>query len=146
MLVKLNNPKGDIFGGSTAAPVSKIVVQAALAASNASLDRSKLAMRDSSDSLLPLADSSVEAHNTTEDDTLPPVVLTVGSARRAAPPVQTARAVPDVRGMTVRKAAFALHRAGFRVQLEGLGSAKAMSPDAGTMAAAGAVVRVSAAP
>jgi len=53
MLVKLNNPKGDIFGGSTAAPVSKIVLQAALAASNASLDRSKLAMRDPADSLRP---------------------------------------------------------------------------------------------
>ena len=31
ILVKLDNPKGDIFGGKTAAPVSKIVLQAALA-------------------------------------------------------------------------------------------------------------------
>jgi hypothetical protein len=48
--------------------------------------------------------------------------------------------------MTAREAAFALHRAGFRVQLDGLGSAKAMSPGAGTLAVPGTLVRVSAAP
>jgi beta-lactam-binding protein with PASTA domain len=56
------------------------------------------------------------------------------------------RAIPDVQGMTAREAAFALHRAGFRVQLDGLGSAKAMSPGAGTLAVPGTLVRVSAAP
>jgi cell division protein FtsI (penicillin-binding protein 3) len=146
MLVKLNNPKGDIFGGSTAAPVSKIVLQAALAASNASLDRSKLATRDPADSLRPLADSSPAARTIADDDTLPPVVLAVGSARRATAPAATPRAIPDVRGMTAREAAYSLHRAGFRVQLDGLGVARTMSPDAGTLAAGGVLVRVSAAP
>src|SRR6478752_7592435 len=122
MLVKLNNPKGDIFGGSTAAPVSKIVLQAALAASNASLDRSKLAMHDSSDSLAPVADSEARAQTASDDDTLAPVVLTLGSVRRAPARATTPRAIPDVRGMSARAAAFALHRAGFRVQLDGLGS------------------------
>jgi hypothetical protein len=51
-----------------------------------------------------------------------------------------------VLGMSVREAAFSLHRAGFRVQLDGLGSAKAMAPDAGTVAMPGTLVRVSAAP
>jgi cell division protein FtsI (penicillin-binding protein 3) len=146
MLVKLNNPKGDIFGGSTAAPVSKIVLQAALAASNASLDRSKLAMHDSSDSLAPVADSEARAQPASDDDTLPPVVLTLGSARRPPAPAGAPRVVPDVRGMSVRAAAFSLHRAGFRVQLDGLGSAKSMTPDAGSLAAPGTLVRVSAAP
>jgi len=146
MLVKLNNPKGDIFGGSTAAPVSKIVLQAALAASNASLDRSKLAMRDPADSLRPLADSAPPAQTLADDDTLPAVVLAVGSARKAPAPAVAPRAIPDVRGMTAREAAFSLHRAGFRVQLDGFGMARALSPDAGTLAAPGALVRVSAAP
>jgi len=48
--------------------------------------------------------------------------------------------------MTAREAAFSLHRAGCRVQLDGFGMARALSPDAGTLAAPGALVRVSAAP
>jgi cell division protein FtsI (penicillin-binding protein 3) len=146
ILVKLNNPKGDIFGGSTAAPVSKIVLQAALAASNASLDRSKLGTNDSRDSLAPLVDTTVRAQVAPDDDTLPSVLLTVGSTRRAPAPVTTPRAVPEVRGLSVRAASFALHRAGFRIQLDGLGSVKSTAPDAGTVAAAGTLVRVSAAP
>jgi len=146
MLVKLNNPKGDIFGGSTAAPVSKIVLQAALAASDASLDRGQLATHDSRDSLAPVEDSSVHAVLTGDDDTLPPVVLTLGRAHRAPAPVTTPRAIPDVRGLSARAAAFSLHRAGFRVQLDGLGSAREMSPDPGTIATPGTLVRVSAAP
>lgn len=146
VLVKLNNPKGDIFGGKTAAPVSKIVMQAALAASNASLDRGKLTMRDSRDSLAPLTDSTAHSPAGADDDTLPPVVLAVGTAHRPTAPLSVPRAIPDVHGLSAREAAYALHRAGFRVQLDGLGSAKAMVPDAGTLAAPGTLVRVSAAP
>jgi hypothetical protein len=123
--------------------VSKIVMQAALAASNASLDRGKLALRDS---LAPVTDSAVRTPSIADDDTLPPVVLAVGAARRAPAPVAVPRAIPDVHGMPAREAAYSLHRAGFRVQLDGLGSAKAMAPDAGTLAAPGTLVRVSAAP
>ncbi|HSU93954.1 MAG TPA: PASTA domain-containing protein, partial [Gemmatimonadaceae bacterium] len=111
---------------------------------------SKLAMRDSTDTLAPLADSEAHAQvlsqTAADDDTLPPVVLTVGSARRAPAPATTPRAIPDVRGLSVREAAFSLHRAGFRVQLDGLGSAKTTAPDAGTIASPGTLVRVSAAP
>jgi hypothetical protein len=74
------------------------------------------------------------------------VVLTLASTRRAPTAVATPRAIPDVRGLSARAAAFSLHRAGFRVQLDGLGSAKSMAPDAGTIAAPGTLVRVSAAP
>lgn len=43
ILVKLDNPKGAYLGGLTAAPVTKTVIQAALASHNASLDRKSLA-------------------------------------------------------------------------------------------------------
>ena len=86
IIVKLNNPKGDIFGGSTAAPVSKIVLQAALAASDAALDRSALA---TSESMSTVADTTVTRRATWRaptrrrtDDTLPPVVA---RARERAP-------------------------------------------------------------
>ena len=143
ILVKLNNPKGDIFGGKTAAPVSKIVLQAALAARNASLDRGRLA--SSRDSLEPLADSIQRATAADDDDTLPPAVLAIGRARRAPVVAAPPRAIPDVRGLSVRAAAFALHRAGFNVQLDGYGTARATAPGAGTIAPSGTLVRVSAA-
>ncbi|MEO6526619.1 MAG: penicillin-binding protein 2, partial [Gemmatimonadaceae bacterium] len=43
ILVKIDNPKGTYFGGLTAAPVTKAVLEAALASRNASLDRGTLA-------------------------------------------------------------------------------------------------------
>jgi len=143
ILVKLDNPKGDIFGGKTAAPVSKIVLQAALAASDAALDRGSLATRSTRDSLEPLTDTSVHTTPTVDDDTLPPVVLTLANLRRAPAPITAPRAVPDVRGLSARAAALTLHRAGFRVQLDGLGTAKSTAPAAGDVWAAGTLVHVS---
>jgi cell division protein FtsI (penicillin-binding protein 3) len=139
ILVKLNNPKGDIFGGSTAAPVSKIVLQAALAASDASLDRRPLASRDS---LAPVADSGAHPLIAEDDDSLPPVLLDLGRARRVPVPAAPPRSIPDVHGLSVREAAFALHRAGFNVQLDGFGFASTTTPASGTMAPAGTLVRV----
>jgi cell division protein FtsI (penicillin-binding protein 3) len=141
ILVKLNNPRGDIFGGSTAAPVSKIVLQAALAARDASLDRGTLA--SARDSLAPIADTLARPAIADEDDTLPPAVLDVGGARHTPLLAAAPRAIPDVHGMPVRAAAFALHRAGFNVQLDGYGSVRATAPGAGTIAQSGSLVRVS---
>lgn len=42
VLVKLDNPRGSYYGGTTAAPVTKAVITAALAARDASLDWGKL--------------------------------------------------------------------------------------------------------
>ncbi len=142
ILVKLNNPKGDIYGGKTAAPVSKIVLQAALAARDASLDRGTLA--PARDSLAPVADSVAHPAIADDDDTLPPAVLDVARARRAPTVAAAPRAIPDVQGLSVREAAFALHRAGFNVQLDGYGSARATVPGAGSIAQSGSIVRVSA--
>src|SRR6476469_1132693 len=43
ILVKLDNPRGAYYGGLTAAPVTKAVLEAALASRNAALDRGTLA-------------------------------------------------------------------------------------------------------
>src|SRR6185503_2370420 len=42
IVVKLINPQGPFYGGATAAPVTKAILQAALAARDAALDRSRL--------------------------------------------------------------------------------------------------------
>lgn len=43
MVVKLDDPQGAIYGGQTAAPLMRVVLEAALAARDAALDRSSLA-------------------------------------------------------------------------------------------------------
>ncbi len=45
VLVKLDNPQGSYYGGRTAAPVAKAVVEAAIAARDAALDQSSLALQ-----------------------------------------------------------------------------------------------------
>lgn len=43
MVVKLDDPQGAIYGGQTAAPLTRVVLEAALAARDAALDRTSLA-------------------------------------------------------------------------------------------------------
>jgi beta-lactam-binding protein with PASTA domain len=66
-------------------------------------------------------------------------VLPVPRAPRtvASPP----RAVPDVRGLSLRQAAHVLHAAGFHVQLDG-GATVATAPAAGVLVTPGAVVHL----
>jgi beta-lactam-binding protein with PASTA domain len=61
--------------------------------------------------------------------------------RRARPVASSPRAVPDVRGLSLRQAVHALHAAGFHVQLDG-GAAMGTAPAAGSLASPGTVVRL----
>jgi cell division protein FtsI (penicillin-binding protein 3) len=151
ILVKLDNPRGAYVGGLTAAPVTKAVLEAALASRNAALDRSTLAasQRDrASDSTArrpaaaPSRDTATFASTADEDSvgSTPFVALLPAPRPPRAMPLPP-RAVPDVRGMPARQAARALHRAGFRVQLVN-GVPGTTSPAAGVMAPAGIVVRL----
>ena len=147
IIVKLDDPKSTIFGGKAAAPVTKIVLQAAIASRDAALDRNVLA---SSETLSKVEDTTVastgdivrtQAAPDTDDAPAPPIVVTLPArapAQRALPP----RAVPDVHGLTIRAAVYALHHAGFRVQASGAGTAQSTLPNAGVIMGAGAVVRL----
>ena len=141
ILVKLVNPKGS-YGGRTAAPVSKEVVEAAVAARSIALGRREP------------PPSNVIALSDIEDEETAPVVESaeygdVGSAAYvialdspsvAVRPRADARPVPDVSGLPVRAAVFALHRAGFRVRLAGAGHGT--SPAAGTFRKPGSMVEL----
>ncbi len=159
ILVKLDNPRGAYVGGLTAAPVTKAVLEAALASRSAALDRGTLAasrrerVLDSTGTAHRAAvasqvavDSTAAMQSTDEDTTatIPFVALLPGPApsRVGALP---ARAVPDVRGLSVRKAAHALHAAGFRVQLME-GPPGTTDPAAGSSAPAQSVVRLAGTP
>jgi cell division protein FtsI (penicillin-binding protein 3) len=168
ILVKLDNPRGAYVGGLTAAPVTKAVLQAALASRNAALDRITLARsrversldaagtlrRDAADrqvardsAMLVRSDSTRAAEQVAVDDTVRTIpfvaVLPARSARkpRALPP----RAVPDVRGVPLRRAVLALHEAGFKVQLVSAPSGTT-TPAAGVLASPGATVQLGATP
>jgi cell division protein FtsI (penicillin-binding protein 3) len=162
IVVKLDNPKGAYYGGKTAAPVAKAVLQAAIAARGASLDRAELATqraqyippdaggdgparrvvaigRVGADAPEPqpryaLVDSTPDA----------PAARVTFDLRRdsAKPPAPQQVTVPDVRGMPMRVAARDLHRAGLRVAFVS-GVPFEISPPPGVTVAGGTLVRVS---
>ncbi len=146
ILVKLDNPTGaSYYGGRVAAPVSKVVLEAAIAARDAALNRAQLAeapKRRAPDSVP--ADDSARALATAEataDRRAPAYVVELGKPVATTAPIVTSRAVPDVRGMTTRAAVRELHKAGFRVQLVNA-PAGSVSPAAGTMLRSGSLVRL----
>lgn len=144
ILVKIDNPTaGAYYGGRVAAPVSKVVLEAAIAARDASLNRTQLAeapkrrVPDSgrtADSVRAVAAAEAEAERAA-----PAYVVELGTEAEPAEPVMTTRPVPDVRGMPTRRAVRELHRAGFRVQLV---PGEGVQPAPGTMLRSGSVVRL----
>ena len=120
ILVKLDDPSSSIYGGKAAAPVSKTVLQAAIAARDASLDRRNLAAvprRVESNASLPDSVTSADSVVRVTESGSVPYVYRLDSPRKRAVAAVAARAIPDVRGLPVRRAVYALHRAGFRVSL-----------------------------
>jgi cell division protein FtsI (penicillin-binding protein 3) len=152
ILVKLDSPSSSIYGGKAAAPVSKTVLQAAIAARDASLDRKDLAAepkRAEDDVALPdsvaHADSVVRV---TESGSVPYVYHLDAPVKPVVAAV-AARAVPNVHGLPVRRAVYTLHRAGFRVSLatpSATGAASATMPAAGSLAPSGTTVKLIRAP
>lgn len=154
IVVKLTNPRGTYFGGTTAAPLTKAVLQAAIAARDAALNREMLARSVVRAGAVGRATTRVlalqEAAESTsrngvvppprsDDATIPYVVTLPAKTRQGvvAPP----RIVPDVRGLTLRGAVRSLHSAGFRVQLV-RGQSGVTTPPPGTIAAPGRLVRL----
>jgi hypothetical protein len=85
ILVKLDNPRGaSYYGGRVAAPVSKVVLEAAIAARDASLDRSRLAAapRRRGPDLRPAQDSAraVATAAAAESRAAPAYVVELGNA------------------------------------------------------------------
>ncbi len=172
VLVKLDSPKGLHYaGGEIAAPVTRIVLRAALAARDAALDREALAASEKSvlaqehpetrsvvgarfaragrsDATDPVDRTSYDpSDNLTPREPADTASYTIElptTATRvvAAPAARSPRAVPDVRGLSIRQAVRALHGAGFRVRLITASSSGTL-PAAGTMAAPGSLVQLS---
>jgi cell division protein FtsI (penicillin-binding protein 3) len=145
VLVKIDRPTGAYYGGQTAAPVTRAVLEAAIAARDAALDRRALASRESLEALAkagPHAEDLREAERVL-DEQPPAHVVDLPLARHARVKRTPARAVPNVRGMQLREAVRTLHRAGFRVQLAAAtGAASETWPHAGALLREGSLVRL----
>ncbi|MGH7508683.1 MAG: penicillin-binding transpeptidase domain-containing protein [Gemmatimonadales bacterium] len=132
VIVKIDNPKGPYYGGLTAAPVTRAMLQQALASRRIAIDRSRLTPHPGT---IPPGQPALAG-----TAGIPPVVLSWPYApplAKAAPVV-----VPDVAGRPAREAALALHRRGFRVKLRGLGLVNRTQPSGGKTGTPGTAVIV----
>jgi membrane peptidoglycan carboxypeptidase len=129
-VVRLDAPRGS-YAAVSAAPLTRRMLEEALAARSGGIDRERLAR---------------------------PTVR-VGRARTAGPeqalpravvpwpvvpvrPNEEPRRVPEVQGLTLRDAVARLHRAGLRVRAEGRGQVTGTDPAAGDSVAPGTLIRV----
>lgn len=130
VVVKIDNPrKGSYFAAQTAAPLTRSMLEQALAARTVALDRSRLSTAVAAPEAAPLEDDPGVVPYVVPWPYRPDTAL--------APPSRT---VPDVAGRTMRDAVHALHRRGFRVALRGWGTAERTWPPAGAAAGAGSLV------
>ena len=163
VLVKLDQPQGVYFGGVAAAPVSKAVLEAALAARDAALDRNslvrsvraprpprmpvratavQLARADSiADEAAALAAADSAALSATVEPEPAPVHFDLtGDPVKPQPAPLGPREIPDVSGLPVRTAVARLHAAGLLVRI--VPGSGGTVPVAGTTVPAGSVVRL----
>jgi hypothetical protein len=134
VVVRIVDPRaGDYYGGLVAAPLMRRMLQDALAARQSALDRSRFAER------APQAageHAAEEALAPAKPVHVPFPLVTRPERRRGK------ILVPDLQGMSVRQAAFTLHRIGLRVRLEGAGTVAKTSPAAGDSVSPGSIVVV----
>jgi cell division protein FtsI (penicillin-binding protein 3) len=144
IVVKLDEPRsrydggGGYYGGSTAAPVTRATLEAALASRNTPLDRSVMAKRTTLDRDLD-APAAVPDHLAQRTRV---VLLRPEAPPSAAPAATVLQPVPDVAGMPLRDGVRRLHAAGFQLRIEGSGRVRHTLPAAGADAARGTVIRV----
>jgi len=132
VIMKIDNPqKGSYFAAQTAAPVTRSMLEQALAARTVALDRASLS------NVAPAADRAP----LDEPDGVVPYVMQWPYVPDTAT-AQTDRVVPNVTGRPLREAARTLHARGFHVVVKGWGVVHHTWPAAAEHAAAGTTVTV----
>src|SRR6266478_5281852 len=138
VVMKIDNPqRGSYFAAQTAAPVTRSMLEQALAARTVALDRARLTN----------VASTADRRETPldEPDGVVPYVMQWPYVPDTAT-AQPDRVVPNVTGRPLREAARTLHRRGFHVVVKGWGVIHHTWPAAGEHAAAGTTVTVFAEP
>lgn len=134
VVVKLDNPRsgrGAYFASQTAAPVTRSMLEQALASRTMTLDRARRSVAVAATAPAP----TLEA-----DGGSAPYVVGWPFHPDTAAGRTIRHIVPNVTGRPVREAVQALHRRGFRVVLRGWGAADHTWPGAGAAADVGSIV------
>ncbi len=158
VFVKLDSPKGAYYGGATAAPVTRAMMEGALAARQTPLDRTALvrSLRRTAAPASPVMDPTPHSPDVPRNEQAVPMRLAsvaLDAAPRSTPlrgPVpmrpapstlpQAGLTMPDLTGLTPRAAARRLHALGFRVSWRGSGVVRGTVPAAGSRLGAGDTV------
>jgi cell division protein FtsI (penicillin-binding protein 3) len=147
VLTKLDDPQGSYFGGSTAAPLSRSMLQAALATRGVALPDSRLA-RSAPVPARPVWGGERRTPPPAEagQPARGPFVFAVNGSPDPWPGDRDGqdgwRVLPDLRGLSVRSAVARLHELGLRVALRARGTVHAQSPGPGRRVSAGATVQL----
>lgn len=140
VVMKIDNPqKGSYFAAQTAAPVTRSMLEQALAARTVALDRARLS------NVAMTADRTGASAPLEEPDGVVPYVVSWPYVPDTAQ-AQAERPVPNITGKPLRAAARTLHRRGFKVVVKGWGVVHHTWPAAGEQAVAGSTVTVFAEP
>jgi cell division protein FtsI (penicillin-binding protein 3) len=131
MVVKLDDPRLG-YASTSAAPVTRAVLEQLLASRTSVLDRGALGK------LNPVLARSPTA----EPDVPGPRFVTNWPAAQRTSPTDSMVIVPDVSGLSVRRAAERLHRAGLRAGAERPGAVRATDPVAGDTVPRGSVIQL----
>ena len=129
IMAKLEDPKGAVYGGLTAAPVSRAVVQAILATRGRGLIETG-------------AGAHSRARLEWSEGEATPSPFQFAAARDLPQSAATERnqVLPDMKGLETRVAAARLHELGLRVELQGSGRVTRQEPAAGTRVVRGATI------
>lgn len=137
IVVRIEAPtRGSYYGGAVAAPLTRRVLEQALASRHIAIDRRRLA------DLAP-GEYAPRPERVSRAEAVLPVTRVALPLRKGAD-TSAARGeavqVPEVAGRDLRAAVLALHERGFRVSLRGTGLPVRTDPAAGVTVAAGATV------
>ena len=136
VIVKVDNPRVSYYGGRTAAPVTRSMLQQSLASRRVAINRARLALPSA-------GEGSVAPTRATETGRpLDRPAVVVSWPYKPADPTAVAVPVPALQGLSVRSAALALHRRGLRMRLDGLGRVTRTVPEAGDSIRPGSSVAV----
>ncbi len=126
MVVKLDDPVGG-FARTSAAPLTRSVLEQILAAHTSAFDPARLQGVPSGTRPTPALDDGVV-----------PYVVAWPAERGAVD--ESDRRVPDVVGLSFRRAAARLHQVGLRVRLDGRGPVDSVEPAPGSLVTQGTLI------
>ena len=126
IVVKLDDPRGG-FARTSAAPLTRSVLEQVLAAQTSALDPARMQGVSSSPLSRPVL----------QDGVVPYVVAWPSKPKANA---ELERRVPDVLGLSFRRAARRLHQMGLRVRIEGRGPIRSILPAPGTPVSNGELI------